>query len=140
MQSARLQNCAHTLYRVPPAALQTQQHSLASAGSGDTMSRWPYLMLNAAIISVSVFRHLRTVTRRLYGLHAYLPQPTHAECVFLDGPSPQVIAARVADVRAKAATEGRRADGIKLIMGLNVVVGRTAEEARDMVLESVSGR
>jgi len=55
----------------------------------------------------------------------------HAECVYLSGPSPQVIAPTVAATRAEAVKAGRRADDILFFAMSTVIVGRTEKEARD---------
>jgi FMN-dependent oxidoreductase (nitrilotriacetate monooxygenase family) len=54
----------------------------------------------------------------------------HAECVFVNGTSPSIVARQVADLRARAAP--RR---IRVLVGATVVVGRTAQEARDLLAD-----
>lgn len=54
----------------------------------------------------------------------------HAECVFVNGTSPAIVARQVADLRARAAP--RR---IRVLVGATVVVGRTAREARDLLAD-----
>ncbi len=54
----------------------------------------------------------------------------HAECVFLAGPSKQVIAPAVADIRRRAADLGRDPASILIFSLLTVITGRTDAEAR----------
>lgn len=54
----------------------------------------------------------------------------HAECVFLLGPSKQVVRPRVADIRARAVRHGRSANDIFIFTLMTVIVGRTEEEAQ----------
>jgi FMN-dependent oxidoreductase (nitrilotriacetate monooxygenase family) len=54
----------------------------------------------------------------------------HAECVFLLGPSKQVVGPRVADIRARAVRHGRSANDIFIFTLMTVIVGRTEEEAQ----------
>ena len=54
----------------------------------------------------------------------------HAECVFVNGTSPAVVAKQVADLRARAAPRP-----IKVMVGATVVVGRTEREARDLLAD-----
>ncbi len=54
----------------------------------------------------------------------------HAECVFVNGTSPAVVAKQVADLRARAAPRP-----IKVLVGATVVVGRTEQEARDLLAD-----
>ncbi len=51
----------------------------------------------------------------------------HAECVFVNGTSKPIVAALVADLRARAAAAGRK---ILVFVGATVVTGRTDAEAR----------
>src|SRR5436190_15657890 len=55
----------------------------------------------------------------------------HAECVFVNGPSPQVVAAQVADLRRRAATNGRDPADLMIFTLATVITGRTEAEARD---------
>ena len=55
----------------------------------------------------------------------------HAECVFINGPSPQVIAPIVADIRARAAALGRDPAAIKIFCMMTVIVAPTSQAARD---------
>jgi alkanesulfonate monooxygenase len=55
----------------------------------------------------------------------------HAECVFLLGPSKQVVAPRVADIRKRAAHYGRNPAELLIFALMTVIVGRTDQEARD---------
>jgi FMN-dependent oxidoreductase (nitrilotriacetate monooxygenase family) len=54
----------------------------------------------------------------------------HAECVFLLGPSKQVVAPRVADIRARALRHGRNPGEIKIFTLMTVITGRTKAEAQ----------
>lgn len=54
----------------------------------------------------------------------------HAESVFLLGPSKQVVAPRVADIRARALRYGRSHDQIKIFALMTVIAGRTEAEAQ----------
>ncbi len=54
----------------------------------------------------------------------------HAECVFVNGTSPAIVAAQVADLRRRAAPRP-----IRVLAGATVVVGRTGREARDLLAD-----
>ncbi len=54
----------------------------------------------------------------------------HAECVFLAGPSKQVVAPAVADIRRRAAELGRDPASILIFSLLTVITGRTDVEAQ----------
>ena len=54
----------------------------------------------------------------------------HAECVFIAGPSPQVIAPWVADIRARARTMGRNPADILIFAEITVVPAATTVEAQ----------
>jgi len=53
----------------------------------------------------------------------------NAECIFLQGTTFVHAAANVADIRARAAAEGRDPRAVKVLVGATVTVGRTREEA-----------
>ncbi|HEV2335594.1 MAG TPA: LLM class flavin-dependent oxidoreductase [Stellaceae bacterium] len=53
----------------------------------------------------------------------------HAECVFINGPSPQVVAAQVADLRRRATENGRDPADLLIFTLATVITGRTAKEA-----------
>jgi len=55
---------------------------------------------------------------------------THAECVFINGPSKQVIAPIVADIRRRAAGAGRNPTEILIFNMMTVVTAATSEAAR----------
>jgi alkanesulfonate monooxygenase len=55
----------------------------------------------------------------------------HAECVFINGPSPQTIAPIVADLRARARAAGRDPAALKIFTMMTVIVAPTAQGARD---------
>ena len=59
----------------------------------------------------------------------------HAECVFVSGPSPQVLAPRVADIRRLAAEGGRDGDAIAVFALATVIVAETAAEAQALLAE-----
>jgi FMN-dependent oxidoreductase (nitrilotriacetate monooxygenase family) len=54
----------------------------------------------------------------------------HAECVFMLGPSKQVVRPRVSDIRARAVRYGRSPNDIFIFTLMTVIVGRTEEEAQ----------
>jgi FMN-dependent oxidoreductase (nitrilotriacetate monooxygenase family) len=54
----------------------------------------------------------------------------HAECVFINGPSPQVVAPQVTDIRRRAAGFGRDPDDILIFTLATVITGRDEAEAR----------
>ena len=62
----------------------------------------------------------------------------HAECVFISGQDQVATRAQVERVRGAAVAAGRRADDVKLFMGLTVIVAPTAAEARDKHAEYLS--
>ncbi len=53
----------------------------------------------------------------------------HAECVFINGPTPQTIAPQVADLRRRAVENGRAAEDLLIFTLCTVVTGRSAAEA-----------
>jgi alkanesulfonate monooxygenase SsuD/methylene tetrahydromethanopterin reductase-like flavin-dependent oxidoreductase (luciferase family) len=52
-----------------------------------------------------------------------------AECVYMQAHSLESVAETVADIRARAEHLGRRADDIKLLNGVSIIVAPTEEEA-----------
>ncbi|PRY10496.1 NtaA/DmoA family FMN-dependent monooxygenase [Kineococcus rhizosphaerae] len=54
----------------------------------------------------------------------------HAEVVFLQGTTPEAVAAAVADIRARAVAHGRAPDAVRIVVGLSVFTGATAEVAQ----------
>jgi alkanesulfonate monooxygenase len=54
----------------------------------------------------------------------------HAECVFINGPSPQVVALQVADLRRRAVAHGRAADDLLIFTLCTVITGRSEAEAQ----------
>jgi FMN-dependent oxidoreductase (nitrilotriacetate monooxygenase family) len=60
---------------------------------------------------------------------------THAECVFLSGPTPQTIAPRIADIRRLAALRGRNPAEVLIFAMATVIVGATEEEAKEKLAE-----
>jgi alkanesulfonate monooxygenase len=54
----------------------------------------------------------------------------HAECVFINGPTPQTIAPQVADLRRRAVENGRAAEDLLIFTLCTVITGRTAAEAQ----------
>ncbi|OZI71962.1 LLM class flavin-dependent oxidoreductase [Bordetella genomosp. 12] len=55
---------------------------------------------------------------------------THAECVFLEGQTPAIVAQAARDIRQHAVDAGRRADDVLLYLGATVLVAATSAEAR----------
>ena len=53
----------------------------------------------------------------------------HAECVFISGQNKAATKVQVDKVRASAVAAGRDPEGVKVFMGLNVIVGETEEAA-----------
>jgi FMN-dependent oxidoreductase (nitrilotriacetate monooxygenase family) len=54
----------------------------------------------------------------------------HAECVFINGPSPQVVAPQVADIRRRAIGFGRDPNDILIFTLATVITGRDEAEAQ----------
>jgi len=54
----------------------------------------------------------------------------HAECVFINGPSPKVVGALVGDLRRRAAAGGRDPADLLIFTLATVITGRSAAEAR----------
>jgi alkanesulfonate monooxygenase len=54
----------------------------------------------------------------------------HAECVFINGPSKQVVAPQVADLRRRAVACGRAPDDLVIFTLMTVITGRDEAEAR----------
>src|SRR4029077_13213797 len=61
---------------------------------------------------------------------------THAECVFINGPSKQVIAPIVADIRRRAGAAGRKPTEIFIFTLMIVVTARTSDGAGAKLDES----
>jgi alkanesulfonate monooxygenase len=59
----------------------------------------------------------------------------HAECVFISGPSRQVVGDRVRALRKLAAEAGRDPHSIKIFSLMTVIPGRTDAEARDKLAD-----
>ena len=59
----------------------------------------------------------------------------HAECVFMSGPSPKVLAPRVADIRRLAAEAGRDPAAITIFALATVIVAETAAGAQALLAE-----
>ncbi|MBX8494158.1 LLM class flavin-dependent oxidoreductase [Pseudomonas cichorii] len=59
----------------------------------------------------------------------------NAECVFISGQNKAATREQVDKVRASAVAAGRNPDGIKVFMGLNVIVGATEAIAREKYAE-----
>lgn len=55
---------------------------------------------------------------------------THAEAVFLNGHTPELVAHSVTSIRKTAATLGREATDIKIVTGILVIVAETDEAAQ----------
>jgi long-chain alkane monooxygenase len=54
----------------------------------------------------------------------------HAEAIFITEPKAEIVARRIADVRAQAATAGRNPSDIKAFTGYGVITGDTRAQAR----------
>ena len=59
----------------------------------------------------------------------------HAECVFINGPSKQVVGPIAADIRTRAAAQGRDPAGLAILTMMTVIAAPTAAEARDKLAE-----
>ncbi len=59
----------------------------------------------------------------------------HAECIFVGGPTPERIRYYVDDIKSKAMEYGRNPEHIKVISFLNIIVGKTTEEAEEKFVE-----
>ncbi|WP_210480095.1 NtaA/DmoA family FMN-dependent monooxygenase [Naasia sp. SYSU D00948] len=59
----------------------------------------------------------------------------YAECVFVQGTTPELTARSVADIRRQAESEGRDPSALKLMAGLTVSVAATAAEAEHLRAE-----
>lgn len=62
---------------------------------------------------------------------------THAECVFVNGVSKDILAKNVADIRQRAVEQGRRPTDVRVLAGATVIVGRTEAEAREKAREYI---
>lgn len=62
----------------------------------------------------------------------------HAECIFVGGPTPERIRFYADDIRKRAIKHGRNPENLKIFSFLNVVVGRTTEEAEEKFKEYAS--
>jgi len=63
---------------------------------------------------------------------------THAEAVFLNGHTPELVRPSVDGIRTKAAALGRDPSSIKIVAGLLVIVGETDEKAQAKYAELAS--
>ena len=59
----------------------------------------------------------------------------HAECTFVNGATPQAMKTQVNTLRQAAVAVGRRADSLKVFMGVGVIVAKTEAEAKEKHLE-----
>jgi long-chain alkane monooxygenase len=60
----------------------------------------------------------------------------HAECVFVAAPTRGIVKRNVADIRAQASALGRDGEaGVRIFAMFTVIVGRTAQEARDRLAQ-----
>ena len=55
----------------------------------------------------------------------------HAECTFVNGATPQAMKTQVDMLRQAAIAAGRRADSLKVFMGVGVIVAKTEAEAKE---------
>ncbi len=56
---------------------------------------------------------------------------THAECIFLQGTTPEKVSGYVSSIRQKAAEAGRDPRSVKTVVGVSVVVAPTREQAQE---------
>lgn len=54
----------------------------------------------------------------------------HAECIFVSGPNPTFLKAKIEQTRRLVASEGRDPAGVKFFMSFTPVLGATVEEAQ----------
>ncbi|QUS36358.1 LLM class flavin-dependent oxidoreductase [Falsirhodobacter algicola] len=59
----------------------------------------------------------------------------HAECIFLNGQKKDDVRAIIADIRARAAANGRSAESVQPFLGATLVIGRTEAEAQEKFAE-----
>jgi alkanesulfonate monooxygenase len=59
----------------------------------------------------------------------------HAECVFINGPSPRVVGAIVADIRRRATAAGRDPAEVLIFTMMTVITDRTSRDAQDKLDE-----
>ena len=62
----------------------------------------------------------------------------HAECVFISAPDPETARATARRLRAEVAAAGRDPADVKVLVGISVVVGETAAQARDKLADYVA--
>ncbi|MFT4265901.1 MAG: LLM class flavin-dependent oxidoreductase, partial [Xenophilus sp.] len=62
----------------------------------------------------------------------------HAECVFVSGPSRKVVRDLVADVRRRAADNGRDPAEVLFFTSFSVIAGRSSQEAKEKYEEYLS--
>jgi FMN-dependent oxidoreductase (nitrilotriacetate monooxygenase family) len=55
---------------------------------------------------------------------------THAECIFLQGTTPEKVSGYVTSIRQTAADQGRDPESVKTVVGVSVVVAPTREQAQ----------
>jgi alkanesulfonate monooxygenase len=60
---------------------------------------------------------------------------THAECVFINGPTQGVVAKTVSSLRAAMADAGRKPDELNILTMMTVITGRTTKEAHDKLAD-----
>jgi alkanesulfonate monooxygenase SsuD/methylene tetrahydromethanopterin reductase-like flavin-dependent oxidoreductase (luciferase family) len=61
----------------------------------------------------------------------------HAEGIFVVGLSPELIAPRIKELRAKAAEFGRDPNSLKVFSSMTPIIGRTREEAEQKYLDAL---
>ena len=62
----------------------------------------------------------------------------HAECVFISAPDKDTARRTARALRAEVVAAGRRAEDVKVLMGISIVAGDTAAEARDKLADYVA--
>lgn len=59
----------------------------------------------------------------------------HAECIFVSSPTKQVLTGTVKKMRAAIEQQGRQSSDVQIFAMMNVIVGRTSEEAQEKLRE-----
>ena len=62
----------------------------------------------------------------------------HAECVFISAPDKETARRTARALRAEVVAAGRRAEDVKVLMGISVVAGETAGQARDKLADYIA--
>ncbi len=62
----------------------------------------------------------------------------HAECVFISAPDKEAARRTARSLRAELVAAGRRAEDVKVLMGISVVAGDTEAQARDKLADYIA--